>query len=187
MFQFYNIAQQTSHSQLGLAWWENCLQWDLIMIVLRIPIFQEVLLIILTSKLLPLALTKFLTITWMATYRYQNKNLFRGSQSQKRRCSVKKAVLRNFTKWNSQENTCARDSWPATLLKSPWHRWFPVNFVKFLRTSFLKQNRNTPALRQITSALLVFPLDLCSHSIMKIKHLADCCSEILTTLHSSSI
>ena len=45
---------------------------------------------------------------------------------------------------NSQENTCARDSfliklkalaWAATLLKmSLWHRCFPGSFAKFLRT-----------------------------------------------------
>ena len=43
---------------------------------------------------------------------------------------------------NSQENTCARiifnkvaDLRPATLLKRRlWHRCFPVNFVKFLKT-----------------------------------------------------
>ena len=30
-------------------------------------------------------------------------------------------------------------SWPATLIKkSLWHRCFPVNFAKFLRTSFLQ-------------------------------------------------
>ena len=44
------------------------------------------------------------------------------------------------------ENTCARVSTltlkPATLLKKTrWHRCFPVNFAKFLRTSFLQ---NTP-------------------------------------------
>ena len=38
---------------------------------------------------------------------------------------------------NSQENTCARE--PATLLKkSLWHRCFPVNFTKFLRTFFYR-------------------------------------------------
>ena len=45
---------------------------------------------------------------------------------------------------NSQENTCARvpfliklQAAPATLLKKRlWHRCFPANFVKFLRTSF---------------------------------------------------
>ena len=43
---------------------------------------------------------------------------------------------------NSRENTCARDFFnkvaglrPATLLKKNlWHRYFPVNFSKFLRT-----------------------------------------------------
>ena len=46
---------------------------------------------------------------------------------------------------NSQENTCARVSFliklPTTLLKKRlWHTCFPVNFVKFLRTSFLTEH-----------------------------------------------
>ena len=50
---------------------------------------------------------------------------------------------------NSHENTCARVSiliklpWglkPATLLRNwLWHRRFPVNFAKFLRTAFLTE------------------------------------------------
>ena len=57
-----------------------------------------------------------------------------------RRCSLKKVILKI-----SQENICARASFlikrPATLLKkSLWHRYFPVNFVKFLRTPFLTEN-----------------------------------------------
>ena len=57
----------------------------------------------------------------------------------------KKGVLRSFAKFTG--NTCARISFfnrfvglrPATLLKQrPWHRCFPVNFGKFLRTSFLQ-------------------------------------------------
>ena len=36
---------------------------------------------------------------------------------------------------NSQENACARVS---LLKKRLWHRCFPVNFVKFLRTPFLQ-------------------------------------------------
>ena len=47
---------------------------------------------------------------------------------------------------NSKENNCARISFliklqarPATLLKKRfWHRCFPVNFAKFLRTPFLQ-------------------------------------------------
>ena len=58
------------------------------------------------------------------------------------RCSVKKLLLEISQK--SQKNTCARVSfliklqaWLATLFKKRlWHRCFPVNFVKFLRTPF---------------------------------------------------
>ena len=61
------------------------------------------------------------------------------------RCSVKKVFLE--ISQNSQENTCARVSFliqlqgsPATLLKKRlWHRCFPVNFAKFLRTPFLTE------------------------------------------------
>ena len=50
---------------------------------------------------------------------------------------------------NSKENNCARNSFfnkvaglrRATLLKkSLWHWCFPVNFAKFLRTSFFKEH-----------------------------------------------
>ena len=59
------------------------------------------------------------------------------------RCSVKKVFL-EISKI-SHINTCARGSFsnkfeglrPATLFKkSLWHRGFPENFVKFLRTNF---------------------------------------------------
>ena len=60
-----------------------------------------------------------------------------------RRCSVKKGVLKNFTKFTGKHlcqslffNKVAGLR-PATLLKKRlWHRCFPVNFVKFLRTPF---------------------------------------------------
>ena len=54
----------------------------------------------------------------------------------------RKGVLRILQ--NSQENTCARVSFLInlqTLLKKRlWDRCFPVNFVKFLRTPFLKEH-----------------------------------------------
>ena len=61
-------------------------------------------------------------------------------------CSVKKVFLESSQ--NSQENTCARVSFliklqeaPATLLKKRlWHRCFPVNFAKFLRTAFFAEH-----------------------------------------------
>ena len=61
-------------------------------------------------------------------------------------CSVKKLFLE--ISQNSQENTFARVSFliklqapPATLLKKRlWHRCFPVNFAKFLRTRFITEH-----------------------------------------------
>ena len=62
-------------------------------------------------------------------------------RSSYQRCSIKKGVLRNFAKFTGKHlcqslffNKVAglRD---ATLVKKTlWHRCFPVNFVKFLRT-----------------------------------------------------
>ena len=55
------------------------------------------------------------------------------------RCSAKKVFLEIFQ--NSQENTCAQVSWPATFLKKRlWHNCFPVNFTKFLRRPFLTEH-----------------------------------------------
>ena len=49
-------------------------------------------------------------------------------------CFVKKMFLE--ISQNSQENTCVRVSF--LLKKRPWHRCFPLNFAKFLRTPFLQ-------------------------------------------------
>ena len=68
-----------------------------------------------------------------------------------RRGSVKKVFLKNLQ--NSQENTYARVFFsffkkscrpfglrPVTLLKKRvWHRCFPVNSAKFLKTPFLAE------------------------------------------------
>ena len=65
------------------------------------------------------------------------------------RCFVKKQFLE--ISQNSQESTCVRISFlinlqerdlkPTTLLrKRVWHRCYPVNFAKFLRTSFLTEH-----------------------------------------------
>ena len=53
-------------------------------------------------------------------------------------CSVKKVFLE--ISQNSQENTYV-SVWSATLLKKRlWHRCFPVNFAKFLRTTFFTEH-----------------------------------------------
>ena len=58
-------------------------------------------------------------------------------------CSVKEGVLRNFTKftgkhlWQNLFFNKVPGLRPATLSKKRlWHRCFPVNFMKFLRTPF---------------------------------------------------
>ena len=62
-----------------------------------------------------------------------------------RRCSVKKGVFRNFTKFTGKYlrqsllfNKVAGLEPVALLNKRLWHSCFPVNFVKFLRTPFLQ-------------------------------------------------
>ena len=63
------------------------------------------------------------------------------------RCSVRKVVLRNFSKFTGKKlcqslffNKVARLR-PATLLKKRlWHRCVPVNFAKFLRTPFFTEH-----------------------------------------------
>ena len=59
--------------------------------------------------------------------------LLRRFRSSHRRCSVKKVFLE--ISQNLQENTYARVSFSKKRL---WHRCFPVNFPKFLRTPFLQ-------------------------------------------------
>ena len=58
--------------------------------------------------------------------------LFRSSHPE---VFCKKGILRSFTKFTGKHLK------PATLLKkSLWHRCFPVNSVKFLRTPFYKEH-----------------------------------------------
>ena len=74
------------------------------------------------------------------------------SRSSQRRCSVRKGVLRNFTKFTGK-HLCQSLFFnkvvgprPATLLKKRlWHRCFPVNFVKFPRTPFFTEHLWTTA------------------------------------------
>ena len=64
-------------------------------------------------------------------------------RSSHRRCSIKKGILNNFTKFTGK-HLCQglflhkiAGLRPAALLKKRlWNRFFPTNFVKFLRTSF---------------------------------------------------
>ena len=71
-------------------------------------------------------------------------------RSNHQRCSIQKGVFRNFTKFTGK-NLCqglffnnVAGLRPATLLKKRlWHRCFPVNFKKFLKTFFIEHLRTT--------------------------------------------
>ena len=83
-------------------------------------------------------------------------------RSSHQRCSLRKCVLRNFAKFTGK-HLCQSLFFnkvvglPATLLKKRlWHRCFPVNFVKFLRTPFL-QNTSGRLLLSVIILKIDFP------------------------------
>ena len=88
----------------------------------------------------------FPLITCMKNDRVNNfsRNIYMNSHQS---CSIIKGVLRNFVKFTGKHlcqslffNKVAGLN-PATLLKKRlWHRCFPVNFAKFLRTPFLQNS-----------------------------------------------
>ena len=87
-------------------------------------------------------------MTWLITLSENNCSVVaftKRNRSSHPRCSVRKGVLRNFVKF-TRKHLCHSIFFnkvpglrPATLLKNRlWHRCFPVNFAKFLRTPFLQ-------------------------------------------------
>ena len=84
----------------------------------------------------------FLLLTSSSTDNTDNLAQFRSSR---RRCSVKKGVLKKFAKF-TRKHLCQILFFnkvvglrPAILLKKRlWHRYFPENLAKFLRTPFLQ-------------------------------------------------
>ena len=85
--------------------------------------------------------------------------LFRGSH---RKCSARKAVLRNFAKFTGKHlcqslifNKAAGLRLATVLKKRLWHRCFPLNFAKFLRTPVL-QNTSGGLFCLFDSQLLLY-------------------------------
>ena len=81
-------------------------------------------------------------------------------RSRHRKCSIKKGVLRNFTKFTGKHlcqslffNKIARLRLATLLKKKLWHRCLPVNFVKFLRTPFLLEHLRWLFLKLLKSYL----------------------------------
>ena len=96
---------------------------------------------------LPRKLSKLLWFCSLVIVLAISRNLLKNNtwwiRSSRQEVFCQKGVLRNFAKFTG--NTCVRVSFfnkvaslrPATLLKKRlWHRCFPVNFTKFLRTQF---------------------------------------------------
>ena len=96
--------------------------------------------------------------------------------------SIKKVLLQ--ISQNSHENTCARVSFlirPTTLLKwRLWHRCFPVNFAKFVRTPFFTEHlrwlllREHKLLHNFRNSLS--PICNCRNAIESTKHCLFHCS-----------
>ena len=118
----------------------------------------------------PVTSTKFLRKTFF------KEHLRLGERAVVQRCSVKKVFLE--ISQNLQENTCARVSFfnedaglrPATLFKKRlWHRCFPVDFVKFLRTPFFIEHLwwllliMRFKLKLISHTFLIFNMDEATH------------------------
>ena len=94
--------------------------------------------------------TPFLAYSYQTKFCYQLHILklirfLLTTRSSHQRCSVMKGILRNFAKFTGK-HLCQGLFFnqvvglgPAALLKKRlWHRCFPVNFAKFLRTPFYR-------------------------------------------------
>ena len=85
---------------------------------------------------------KYVTLNFLATSLKVVSATLRGSHQ---RCSVRIRVVTNFAKFTGKQ-LCqilffnkVTGLRPATLFKNIlWHRYFPVNFVKFLRIPFYR-------------------------------------------------
>ena len=82
-----------------------------------------------------------------------NLQKYQASEAATIRCSVKKGVLRNFAKF-AGKHLCQSLFFNKVAGLRLWHRCFPVNFAKFLRTPFL-QNTLWRLLFRFEQALMI--------------------------------
>ena len=84
---------------------------------------------------------------WLQVFCYRLDFFFCGAtlRSIHRRCSVRKGVLGNFARFTGKHlcqsvflNQVAGLRPAISLKKRLWHRCFPMNFAKFLKTPFLQ-------------------------------------------------
>ena len=103
-----------------------------------------------------------------------NKDIKDRSSHQRR--SFKKGVLRNFTKLCQSlffvPETC------NFIKKRLWHRSFPVNFAKFLRTPFLQNTSGRLLLQRLLPSLLyrrqIFAITVRNNPQKEIKNFWSC-------------
>ena len=94
----------------------------------------------------------FWAIAKSSSDRWTSYSICMTIQKERPEMFYKKSVLKNFTKF-SRKHLCQSLRTATFLKKRLWHS-FPVNFVKFLRTSFL-QNTCRRLLLKIVTLLLV--------------------------------
>ena len=96
-------------------------------------------------------------------------------RSSHQRGSMKNGVLRNFAKFIGKHLCQIQSLRPATLLKKKfWHRCFPVNFAKSLRTPFLQNSSGRLLLYKkrsfMTGFKQAFGFDMCYMIYIVLKH-----------------
>ena len=109
-------------------------------------------------------------------------------RSSHHRCSVNKGVLRNFAKLTGKYLfqvlffSKVAGLMSATLLKKRlWHRCFPVNFAKFLRTSFSQNTSGRLLLILLTDIWYCTTHKEKLYKYYEIASSEDSCDKITTT------
>ena len=88
---------------------------------------------------------RFIMVRWCPSHKWRYTNFNNQLLKSLNRFHKHGNVFLKISK-NSQENTCTRVSFnkvagaeACNFTKRLWHRCFPVNFEKFLRTTFFKE------------------------------------------------
>ena len=108
-----------------------------------------------------------------------------------KRDSVKKVISQKFTGkhlFHSSFFNQVADLKPATpfLKKRPWHRWFPVNFAKFLEYLFLK-NISVSCFWQMLHMVLNIALLLCMFWKTALEFSQNYCEKLMMKFSSSQV
>ena len=148
---FCKVAGQHLATSLQINFFTNSFHGFYVNERLRMPTFR--------SCLKSVYETVFYCIWWLKFC-----NLYMKYRSSHQMCSLRKGVLRNFAKFTGKHlcqspflNKVAGLSPAALLKRSLWHRCFPMNLAKFLRTPFL----------QITSGRLLLEIAVSRRSSIK--------------------